>query len=358
MKAWTDSALLRRLGLARPIVQGPFGGGLSSVELTSTVSNAGGLGSFGVHHLDAAGIASVAAAIRARTPHPFALNLWLPFEDSEEPVVDESAYAAHVARMAPFYAELGVTAPAPPARYTPPFKSQLEAVMAARPAVFSFVFGVPSEEVIVRCREFGIATIGTATTVEEAMALDAAGVDAIVATGFEAGGHRVSFLRAPEDCLTGTLALVPQVVDAVRAPVIAAGGIADGRGIRAALALGAQAVQIGTAFLACRESNAPALHRERLFSPDAGRTALTRAFSGRLARGQVNRLMDELQAQVQDLPPYPVQSFLAGGLREAAIDQERHDLMALWSGQSAPLLSHRDARQLFDALVAEVEEAL
>jgi nitronate monooxygenase len=176
-----------------------------------------------------------------------------------------------------------------------------------------------------------------------------------VATGFEAGGHRVSFLRPPEDCLTGTLALVPQVVDAVRVPVIAAGGIADGRGIRAALALGAQAAQVGTAFLACDQSNAPAVHRERLFAPDAGRTALTRAFSGRLARGQVNRLMESLEAQSRELPPYPVQGFLTGALRQAAIDQQRPDLMSLWSGQSAPLLRHRDARQLFDALLAGLD---
>lgn len=358
MKAWTHSTVSRRLGLARPIVQGPFGGGLSSVDLVVAVSEAGGLGSFGAHHLDAAGIADVAAAIRARTDRPFALNLWLPFEDSEHPTLDDAAYAAHAQLLAPYYAELGIEPPARPARFTPPFEEQLEAVLAARPAAFSFVFGVPSATALERCRTLGIATIGTATTPEEAIALDRAGVDLIVATGFEAGGHRVSFLRPPEDCLTGTLALVPQVADAVRAPVIAAGGIADGRGILAALALGAQAVQVGTAFLACRESNAEPLHRERLFGPDAQRTGLTRAFSGRLARGLVNRLMQDLRGQEHRLAPYPVQGWLAGALRPAAVAQGRADLMSLWAGQSAPLLRHRDAAALMAALIAQTEAGL
>jgi nitronate monooxygenase len=358
MRAWRESRVARRLGLRHPIVQGPFGSGLSAVDLVVAVSEAGGLGSFGVHHLDAAGIAAVSAAIRARTSRPFALNLWLPFEDSEDPAVDEAAYQTHARALAPYYEELGIVPPPRPARFTPPFGEQLEAVLAARPAAFSFVFGVPAAEVLERCRALDIPTIGTATTPEEAAALDGAGVDVIVATGFEAGGHRVSFLRPPEDCLTGTLALVPQVVDAVRAPVVAAGGIADGRGIVAALALGAEAVQIGTAFLACQESNAPPLHRELLFRPEARHTGLTRAFSGRLARGVVNRLMQAFRDRPDEIAPYPVQSWLAGALKPAALAQGRSDLLSLWAGQAAPLLRHRSATHLFAALVGEVEAAL
>ncbi len=358
MKAWTDSAVARRLDLARPIVQGPFGGGLSSVNLVVAVSEAGGLGSYGAHHLDAAGIANVTAAIRARTNRPFALNLWLPFEDSDAPQLDDAAYADHARLLAPYYAELGIDPPPKPERFTPRFEDQMEAVLDARPAAFSFVFGVPSPEILERCRKLGIATIGAATTPDEAIALDRAGIELIVATGFEAGGHRVSFLRRPEDCLTGGLSLIPQVVDVVRAPVIAAGGIADGRGILAALRLGAQAVQIGTAFLACDESNADALHRERLLGDDARHTGLTRAFSGRLARGLVNPFMQRMSGREHALAPYPVQGWLTGAMRPAAVAQGRTDLMSLWAGQSSPLLRHRNASSLMAALVEDVETRL
>jgi nitronate monooxygenase len=217
--------------------------------------------------------------------------------------------------------------------------------------VFSFVFGVPSANVLERCRSAGITTVGAATTADEARVLADSGVDMIVATGFEAGGHRVSFLREPEDCLTGTLALVPQVVDAVKVPVIAAGGIADGRGIAAALGLGAQAAQIGTAFLACEESNASPLHRARLFSPDARRTSLTRAFTGRLARSVHNDFIDATRGKDGMLAPYPVQAWLTAQLKAAALAAGRADVISLWSGQAAPLLRHHRARDLFEYLV-------
>ncbi|MDB5869420.1 MAG: 2-nitropropane dioxygenase [Polaromonas sp.] len=201
-------------------------------------------------------------------------------------------------------------------------------------------------------------TLGAATTPDEAIAMDQAGVDMVVATGFEAGGHRVSFLRPAENSLIGTLALIPQVVDAIKAPVIAAGGIADGRGIAAALALGAQGVQIGTAFLACAESSASDIHRQKLFSPEARYTALTRAFSGRLARGIENRFMSELKAHDDHIASYPVQNWLMGRMKPAAIAQGRTDLMSLWSGQATPLIRHRDARSLMQALQQQTDDAL
>lgn len=359
MKTWRRSALLDRLGIERPIIQGPFGGGLSSVDLVVAVGEAGGLGSFGAHHLDGAGIREVAARIRARSTRPFALNLWLPHAEQGESLHDDMQgrdYAKHARHLVPWYSALGIEAPPPPPRYLPDFDAQIEAVLEARPAVFSFVFGVPSADLLERCRGLGVLSLGAATTVEEAQALERAGVDLIVATGFEAGGHRVSFLRRPEDCLTGSLALLPQVVDAVRVPVIAAGGIADGRGILAALSLGAQAVQIGTAFLACNESNASALHRRQLFSAAALGTTLTRAFSGRLARGISNRLAQTLAAD--QIAPYPLQGWLTAAMREPALQQQRADLLPLWCGQSAGLLRHRHARALMQALVEDVERRL
>ncbi|WP_137818474.1 nitronate monooxygenase family protein [Pseudomonas sp. 2FG] len=355
---WKSTEVSRRLNLAAPIIQGPFGGGLSSVELVVAVCEAGGLGSFGVHHLAGAQIREVAHNIRSRTQRPFALNLWIPFQDSEHPSLSAEEFARNVERLTPYYNELGMPPPVRPERFTPSYAEQVEAVLEARPAAFSFVYGVPSAEVLRRCRELEIVTIGAATTADEALALERAGVDLIVATGFEAGGHRVSFLRAAEHSLTGTFALVPQVVDAVKVPVIAAGGIADGRGIAAALALGAQGVQIGTAFLACAESAASEVHRRMLFSPEAKHTALTRAFSGRLARGIRNRFIDELRAEEANLPQYPVQNWFTGAIKAAAIAQDRADLISLWAGQAAPLLRHRDAQALMQALLEEASAVL
>ncbi len=355
---WKDTAITRRLGLAAPIVQGPFGSGLSAVDLVVAVSESGGLGSFGVHHLDGAGIRQVAGDIRARTQRPFALNLWMPLGDSDDPQLSDAHWSAACELLRPYFLELGVAMPARPARFGPRFDEQLETVLELGPPVFSFIFGVPRPDVLERCRAAKIVTVGTATTPAEAKLLDDAGVDAIVATGFEAGGHRVSFLMEPEDCLTGTLALIPQVVDVVQAPVIAAGGMADGRGIAAVLKLGASAAQIGTAFLACEESNAAPLHRDKLFSTDARRTSLTRAFTGRLARSVHNGFIDAMRGKEAALAPYPVHAWLTSKLRAAALAAGRTDLISLWSGQGAPLLKHRKARDLFASLVQEADRAM
>jgi nitronate monooxygenase len=355
---WKDTAITRRLGLAAPIVQGPFGSGLSAVDLVVAVSESGGLGSFGVHHLDGAGIRQVAADIRARTPRPFALNLWMPLADSDDPQLSDARWNAACELLRPYFVELGLALPARPARFGPRFDEQLETVLELAPPVFSFIFGVPKPDVLERCRGAGIFTVAAATTPAEAKLLDEAGVDAIVATGFEAGGHRVSFLTEPEDCLTGTLALIPQVVDVVKAPVIAAGGMADGRGIAAALKLGASAAQIGTAFLACEESNAAPLHRDKLFSADARRTTLTRAFTGRLARSVHNGFIDAMRGREAGFAPYPVHAWLTAKLRAAALSAGRTDLISLWSGQGAPLLKHCKARELFASLVREADMAM
>jgi nitronate monooxygenase len=355
---WKDTAVTRRLGLAAPIVQGPFGSGLSAVDLVVAVSESGGLGSFGVHHLDAAGIRQVASDIRTRTQRPFALNLWMPLGDSDAPQLSDTRWDAACELLRPYFAELGVPMPVRPARFGPRFDEQLETVLELKPPVFSFIFGVPKPDVLERCRGAGIFTVGAATTPAEAKLLDQAGVDAIVATGFEAGGHRVSFLMEPEDCLTGTLALIPQVVDVVKAPVIAAGGMADGRGIAAAFKLGASAAQIGTAFLACEESNAAPPHRDKLLSADARRTTLTRAFTGRLARSVHNGFIDAMREREAAFAPYPVHAWLTSKLRAAALAAGRTDLVSLWSGQAAPLLKHRRARELFASLVREVDVAM
>ena len=233
----------------------------------------------------------------------------------------------------------------------------MAALIEARPPIFSFIFGVPAPAILDRCRSLGIRTVGTATTVDEARALDAAGVDAIVATGLEAGGHRPSFLRSAEASLMGTVALVPQAADAVRVPIIAAGGIADGRGVTAALALGAAAVQIGTAFLACDESNAHPTHKAALRAAAQGPgTLLTRGFTGRLGRGLRNALAEALESPSLARLPYPFQGHLVAPLKQAALDAAGGtDLAPLWSGQSASLIRHHRAAALVEALVREAE---
>ena len=285
------------------------------------------------------------------------MNLWVSTADARAEDVTRADYDTAVAVLAPLYAELGVTPPPFPPHLDPSFDEQVEALIEARPPIFSFIFGVPSPAILDRCRSLGIRTIGTATTVDEVRAIDAAGVDAIVATGAEAGGHRPSFLRSAEASLMGTVALVPQAADAVRTPIIAAGGIADGRGVAAALALGAAAVQIGTAFLACDESNAHPSHKAALRAAAQGPgTLLTRGFTGRLGRGLRNALADALESPSLARLPYPFQGHLVAALKQAALTHGRPDLAPFWSGQSAPLIRHHRAAALFDALVHEVAE--
>jgi nitronate monooxygenase len=303
-------------------------------------------------------INEVVHEIRARTAAPFAVNLWVSTEDEGAATATRDRFDAALAPLAPFFDELGVQPPAFPSLDWVTFEAQVAALLDARPPAFSFVFGIPPVHVLDECRRRSIVTIGTATTVDEAVALEAAGVDIVVATGFEAGGHRPSFLRSTEASLTGLFSLVPQVCDAIEVPVIAAGGIADGRGVAAALALGADGVQIGTAFLACEESNAPAAHRDALFAWRAGPTVLTRAFSGRLARGLRNRLAELLESEPASLLPYPLQGQLVGALRAEAIRRDRIELISLWSGQSAALLRHRRAKDLLDDLVRVAEHML
>ncbi|QSX77407.1 NAD(P)H-dependent flavin oxidoreductase [Agrilutibacter solisilvae] len=344
----------RRLGIAHPVIQGPFGGGLSTTALAAAVSNLGGLGSFGAHMLPPERLGPLADELRGLTRAPFALNLWVSDHDAGGERIDAATFEQAWPLFEPYFRELGLEQPFPPERGHPRFDEQVDALLEARPPVFSFVFGIPSPRILAECRRRDIVTVGAATTVAEALALDAAGIDLIVATGAEAGGHRPSFLESAEDSLTGTFALVQLVAPRVRVPVIAAGGISDGRGVRAAMLLGAQAAQIGTAFLVCAESGTTDAHRAALFSGQAHHTTLTRAFTGRLARGLVNRWTRELAPSFSQLPPFPVTSWFVSQLRPAAIAAGRTDLVSLWSGQIAPNLRHRTAATLMQSLLADL----
>jgi nitronate monooxygenase len=325
-----------RLGLDHPVVLGPFGGGLSSIELATAVSNAGGLGSYGAQHLSPQALTETIEALHARTERAFNVNLWVSTHDVPEETFD---WDAAVAALRPLYDAAGVAPPERAHAFT--FGEQVDALIAARPPVFSFVYGIPEVAVLDAARDAGIVTIGAAVTVEEAVALDQAGVDAIVASGFEAGGHRIAFLRRAEDSLVGTLSLIPAVVDAVSAPVIAAGGIADARQVAAAFTLGAEAVQIGTAFLATRESAASPQYRHALTHGERN-TRLTRAYTGRLARALATEL------ELDEIAPFPYQAWLMRPL-----------VTAHWAGQSAPLVQpDRSAVELLEQLVDDAARLL
>ena len=344
--ATSPNAFASLVSIDHPLVLGPFGG-FSSVELTATVSNGGGLGSFGLYGYTPERIRETGEALRAQTDRPFAFNLWLPIPGEVEPEVTDEDFDRYLAPLRPYFDELGVAYPVRPARYVPAVEEQIAATLDVAPAAISVVFGIPSADFLDAAHTRGIVVIGTATTPEEAIALNAAGVDAIVASSSEAGGHRVSFLRPAEESLIGTFALVPQVVDVVDVPVIAAGGIADARGVRAVMKLGADAAQVGTAFLATHQSAASEVHRAALHGPEASRTVLTRALSGRLARGIPNRITRE----ITEPAPFPVQNWLTSQFRPTAAERGNAELLSLWAGQAARLATETDAAVLLRALV-------
>ena len=354
-KLWTDNRLTSRVGLQYPIIQGPLGG-LSSQRLTASVSNYGGLGSFGAHGLKPEVIRNVIREIKTLTTKPFAMNLWVSMEDEGALTSTEEAFHRSVAPLAKHIESVEGAKPTYHPYEPIRFEDQVQVLLDEGISVFSFIYGIPSRHILDEFSRRGTVLIGTATTVDEAIALEQAGVDVIAASGFEAGGHRGSFLQSSEDSLMGTMALVPQVVDAVGLPVVAAGGIADARGIVAAFALGAEAVQMGTAFLVCEESGANTLHRKALLGGQAKQTALTRGFTGRLGRGIKNRLLDELNEEDVEILPYPLQRAV---VRQLSIPAEKAgipELLPLWAGQSANLSRCTDVRALLDMLIKQVSE--
>lgn len=360
---WPKTGLTERLRIRYPIIQAPMAGGPATPELVAAVSDAGGLGSLGAGYLEPEQIRVAISRIRNHTDKPFAANLLIPQPVTEDAEIIEYTHDL----LAPYYQELGLLEEKAPAPSTPNlpdlhklpnFKEQLAVVLEERVDALSFTFGVPSASEIAALKEWGILTIGTATHLLEAIVLEESGVDMIIAQGAEAGGHRGTFVGTHEQGMVGTMALVPTLVDYLQVPVIAAGGIMDGRGIVAALALGAVGVQMGSAFLACPENGENPCYREAIQEGTEISTLFTRVFSGKYARSLKNRFIAEFGENEADLPGYPIQSVLTRDIIEAAVEQDRPELMPLWVGQGCSLCKEMPASELIAQWAAQAEEML
>ena len=359
MSAWPDSRILDLFGIAAPILQAPMAGA-STPEMAIAVSEAGGLGALPCAQYDLAGAAAALAQVRAATSKPINVNFFchtMPKPDAEE----DKRWRK---RLAAYYRELGLDPemPSPPGGRTPFDAAFCSWIEEAKPEVASFHFGLPEPALLQRVKASGAKVIASATTVREAKWLEERGCDAIIAMGYEAGGHRGNFLteNPPADMVrqVGTFALVPQVADAVKVPVIAAGGIADARGIVAAFALGASAVQIGTAYLFTPEAKIPAFHRAALKTVADDETVVTNIFTGRPARGIANRIIREVGPLSPDAPRFP----LAGGglipLRKVSEAAGTGDFSNMWAGQAAHLGIEMPAGDLTRKLAAEALQRL
>ncbi len=344
---------LQSLGVKFPIIQAPMGGGLTTHRLVAEVCNAGGLGSLAAAYLKPDQILDEARRIRALTDKPININLFAG--GYEMGVVPDTE--PMLSMLGEIHESLGLAAPVLPSLLPDPFPSQFEAVLEAWPDIFSFTFGIPSSDVMNCLKARGIPAVGTATTVEEARLLEKRGVAAIVAQGAEAGAHRGTFHGAFESSMVPTLVLVQAIKGAVSVPVIASGGLMDGRDIAQAFALGASAVQLGTAFLTCPESGTPEAYRRAILSAHTDTTVITRAFSGRPARGLRNAFIDRLEGKEECFLPYPLQNALTRPMRTAAAKTGEADFLSLWAGQGVARARVLPAAELVKQLVAEAEEA-
>ncbi len=339
------------LGIELPIIQAPMAG-VQGSTLAIAVSNAGGLGSLPCAMLEPDTIRKELEAIRSQTTKPYNVNFFCHINPAPDPTRDATWRAA----LEPYYAEYGIdanTIPSTPGRL--PFSAAAADVLDAfRPPVVSFHFGLPSAALLARVRAWGTKILCTATTVDEALWLEAQGVDAVIAQGLEAGGHRGHFLSDDINAQLGTFVLVPQIVAAIKIPVIAAGGIADAAGVAAAMRLGASGVQVGTAYMLCPEATTSAIHRAALKSELARVTALTNLFTGRPARGIVNRIMRELGPINPAVPPFPMATSAILQLRGKAEAAGVGDFSPLWAGQNtggcAEISAADLTRQLASAL--------
>ena len=348
--------LCETLGTRLPVIQAPMAGGVTTPTLVAAASNAGALGSFGFAYTQPEAMARDLEAARAMTAGPINANF---FVNAQPASIDAAGQKAAIDAVAPYYTALGLPAPqAVKAPYAPDLAAQLALMEDLKPQVLTFHLGDLPAAHLQRLKSLGIKTGGSATCVAEALHLEALGVDFIIAQGAEAGGHRGTYQRNPYEAMTGTLALTRMIVRAVKIPVVAAGGIMDGAGIAAVLALGAQGAQLGTAFIPCSESGAPAIHKQSLLAAREDTTVVTEKFTGKPARGIANRYIREMNASNAPQLAFPAQGTLSGPLRTASGKAGNPDYLAMWAGQAAPLSRKLSAAQLVITLEHETLEAL
>jgi nitronate monooxygenase len=344
--------LLDRLEIEHPIILAPMGGGPSTPELVAAVSNSGGLGSLAAAYLTPEQILAETRRIRELTDKPFQVNLFAGAWETQS----QGDAGRMLSILSEIHQQLGLPAPVAPNLPPDPFPAQFEAVLQARPAVFSFTFGIPSQDAIAQLKARGIVVLGTATTVDEARMLEAAGVDAVIAQGAEAGAHRGTFSGPFEKAMVPILDLVRGIRSAVRLPVIASGGLMAGRDIAGALAAGASGAALGTAFLACPESGASPAYKRAILGAHRDSTVITRAFSGRPARGLANRFIREMAENENAILPYPLQNALTRAMRKAAAEQNNPEFLSLWAGQGVARARALPAAELVRTLLAEMTQ--
>ena len=350
-----ENDLTRLLKINYPIIQAPMAGGPTTSSLVAAVSNAGGLGMIGAGYMRPNQIRQQIREVREMTDKPFGINLFVPSQYS----LDKEKLQTAETLLEPIRELLKVDLP----KSLPSFETDLETfqeqiniVIEERVALCSFTFGIPSPEIMNMLKEHSIILLGTATTVREAVINERAGMDAVVAQGTEAGGHRGTFIGGAEQSLIGLMSLVPQVADCINIPVIAAGGIMDGRGMMAAKCLGALGVQMGTAFLVCQESGANIAHKEAIFKSNEEQVVLTRAFSGKMARGLQNHFIEKMTRHELLLPDYPLQNELTKEIRKASAAAENPEFISLWGGQSPRLAKRQTVEELMNKIVQECEQ--
>ncbi|WEG14679.1 nitronate monooxygenase [Pullulanibacillus sp. KACC 23026] len=337
-----------------PIIQAPMAGGITTSQLVAEVSSCGGLGMIGAGYMTPDQIREQTSEIKQLTSRQFGINLFVP---NDLPVSEKNIEWANE-KLESICKELKVQHPdrieVPNYKHlVNQFYEQIKVLIEEKIPICSFTFGLPSEPIIKELKQHSIILIGTATTVSEAIEVENKGMDIVVVQGSEAGGHRGDFLKDTQESLIGLMSLIPQVVDHVKIPIVAAGGIMDRRGLMASLCLGAQGVQMGTAFLTCIESGAHPLHKEAILGTTEDQIVLTRAFSGKWARGIKNRFISEMQEYESSLPAFPVQNSLTKSIRKAAALEGKKDFMSLWSGQSPRLAKNQRVSTLMKSLIDE-----
>lgn len=354
---WNKTFVTELLKIKYPIIQGPFGGSFSSAKLVSTVSNLGGMGSFGLNSYSPEDILRIDREIKSLTEKSYALNLWVPLKNDPLDYYKKEDFEVLKKVFNPYFEEMQIPLPEMPNSEKQDFELQVESILKAKPPVASFIYGIPPEEIILEFKKRGVITIATATSLEEATKIEEAGIELVIASGAEAGGHRASFLKPAEGSLTSTRLLVHQIIDKIKIPVIAAGGISNGKDISNILRLGASAVQMGTVFLATDESNASDIHKSKLLSTQPIKTELTKVYTGRLARVISNHLSENFKDSTNKyIAPYPIQSNFLSSFRSACLEQKKIDYLAFWSGQPSARLKHRSTEKLFDSLIKEASK--